>query len=59
DSFPSWMSRVRVPSPALKSRGGKTAAELAGKFQVYPSQVVAWKRQLLEQAPGAVRRRSA
>jgi transposase len=32
-------------------RGDKTASELAGKFQVHPSQVMAWKKQLLEQAP--------
>ena len=32
-------------------RGDKTAAELAGKFQVHPSQVMIWKKQLLEQAP--------
>jgi transposase-like protein len=32
-------------------RGDKTAAELAGKFQVHPSQVMTWKKQLLEQAP--------
>jgi transposase len=33
------------------ARGDKTAAELAGKFQVHPSQVMTWKKQLLEQAP--------
>jgi transposase len=32
-------------------RGDKTAAELAGKFQVHPSQVMTWKKALLEQAP--------
>jgi transposase-like protein len=32
-------------------RGDKTAAELSGKFQVHPSQVMTWKKQLLEQAP--------
>ena len=31
-------------------RGDKTAAELAGKFQVHPSQVMTWKKQLLGQA---------
>lgn len=32
-------------------RGDKTASELAGKFQVHASQVMAWKKHLLEQAP--------
>jgi len=31
-------------------RGDKTTSELAGKFQVHPSQVMTWKKQLLEQA---------
>jgi len=32
-------------------RGDKTASELASKFQVHASQVMAWKKQLLEHAP--------
>jgi transposase-like protein len=53
------MSRKRrIFSATFKSqvalaavRGDKTTSELAGKFQVHPSQVMAWKKQLLEQAP--------
>lgn len=32
-------------------RGDKTTAQLAAEFKVHASQVVAWKRQLLDQAP--------
>ena len=32
-------------------RGDKTTSELASKFGVHASQVMAWKKQLLEQAP--------
>ena len=33
-------------------RGDKTTAQLASEFGVHTSQVTAWKKQLLEQAPG-------
>jgi transposase-like protein len=32
-------------------RGDKSPAEVASQFGVHPSQVTAWKKQLLEQAP--------
>ena len=32
-------------------RGDKTTAQLAAEFGVHASQVTAWKKQLLEQAP--------
>jgi transposase-like protein len=47
----------RNHSPAFKAkvalqaiRGDKTLAELAQQFQVSPSQITAWKQQLLAQA---------
>jgi transposase-like protein len=47
----------RNHSPAFKAkvalqaiRGDKTLAELAQQHQVHPSQITAWKQQLLEQA---------
>lgn len=33
-------------------RGDKTTAQLASELGVHTSQVTAWKKQLLEQAPG-------
>ena len=39
------------------ARGDKTTAQLASEFSVHTSQVTAWKKQLLEQAVGAVRGR--
>jgi transposase len=52
------MSRKRKQhSPALKAKvalaalkGDRTTAELAGQFQVHPTQVSQWKRELLEGA---------
>ena len=33
-------------------RGDRTLAELAGQYEVHPSQITQWKRQLLEGLPG-------
>lgn len=53
------MSRKRrVFSAAYKakvalaaSKGDKTLSELASQFGVYPNQISAWKKQLLDQLP--------
>ena len=49
----------RKHSPAFKAKvaleavkGGETVAQLAGRYQVHPSQIQAWKKALIDGAAG-------
>ena len=41
--------KVKVALETVKC--GRTVAELAGNFQVHPSRIHAWKKELVEEAP--------
>jgi transposase-like protein len=43
---PSFKAKVALAAV----KGDRTASELAGQFQVHPSQIAEWKRQLLSGA---------
>jgi len=49
--------KARVALEALK--GVRTVSELAGEYQVHPTQVVMWKKQLQAAASGMFSRRGA
>lgn len=44
----SGQFKAKVAIEAIK--GQRTAAELAGEYQVHPSQITTWKKQLLDAA---------
>jgi len=47
--------KAKVAIEAIK--GHKTAAELAGRYEVHPNQISQWKRQLIESLPEVFGRR--
>ena len=47
--------KVRVDVPAIK--GDRTTAELASEFEVHPSQITQYKKQLFEALPQIFSRR--
>ena len=47
--------KVKVALAAIK--GDRTMAELASEFEVHPSQITQWKRQLFEAMPEVFSRR--
>jgi transposase-like protein len=49
--------KAKVALEAL--RGLKSTAELASQFEVHPSQIAKWKRQVLEELPGVFSSRRA
>ena len=47
----SHSGRLKVKVALAAAKGDRTIAELASEFEVHPSQVTQWKKQLMEVLP--------